>query len=255
MNLPMTCKLKAVALAACLATASLSAEAAYIYWTDWTGTSAANGATVNGTITTPTSVVSVTYNNPRGIAFAQLGGGVDFWGNGWYGPRNDAVSPYTSAQVDNAPTGTDLIGLQFAGNQTLLFSQTIANPVFSFISLNGNGYAFLDQDFDIVSLGGVDGNSCGFWGCGNATKNVVDLGNGHKEYQLIGTGEPHGTIRFTGAFDAVAWRSMSNEYWNGFTVGVQGTAQEVFNNVPEPGTLLLAGIGLIGLTAGRRRRA
>ena len=98
------------------------------------------------------------------------------------------------------------------------------------VSLNRNGYAF-DQDFEILSLGGVDGNACGYWGCGGAVKEVVDLGGGVIEYRLIannvGGTEPHGALRFTGAFDTVTWRSLTNEYWNGFTVGVQGTAIEV----------------------------
>ena len=121
---------------------------------------------------------------------------------------------------------TDIIALSQAGLQTLSFSQAIANPVFAYVSLNGNGYGF-DQDFDILSVG------CGYWGCGNVTKNVIDHGGGVMEYQLIGSGEPHGAIRFKGSFDTVTWNSLTNEYWNGFTVGVQGSAAEVFR-LPEP---------------------
>ncbi|MEQ1600276.1 MAG: PEP-CTERM sorting domain-containing protein [Methylophilaceae bacterium] len=137
------------------------------------------------------------------------------------------------------------------------FSQTIANPVFAFVSLNGNGYAF-NQDFELLSLGGVDGKACGYWGCGGASKVVVDLGGGNFEYQLnsnnIGGTEPHGALRFTGAFDTLTWKSASNEYWNGFTVGVQGTAAEVFppSGVPEPGMLALLGLGLFSLVASRK---
>ena len=236
-----------------------AASANPVYWTDWTApqTSFAPGFTGDGTITTSTSTVDVTYNNPRGVAFFHASGGTDYWI-----PRTPLdKSPYTSDKVDNPPTGTDIIGLQYAGNQTLTFSKTIANPVFAFVSLNGNGYAFLNQDFDILSYsGGTNApapgdNSCGYWGCGSVTKNVVDLGGGNKEYQLIGTGEPHGTIRFTGSFDTLTWRSMSDEYWNGFTVGVQGTASEVLpppSEVPVPGSLLLLAAGAAGLLASRR---
>lgn len=239
-----------------LGIAHLSASAAPAYWAEWSqATFDQNGATVYGSITTTSSTVNVTYNNPQGIAFWQNGTGTDYFVNGWptYDGRNPANSPYTSALVDNVPTAAQMIGLQFAGMQSLHFSQAIANPVFSYVSLNGNGYGF-DQDFDILSFGdGSPGNSCGYWGCGTSYKQVVDLGGGVMQYRLLGTGEPHGTIRFKGAFQDLSWLSLSNEYWNGFTVGVQGTAVEVFET-PEPGSLALLGLGLLGIAALRRKQ-
>lgn len=261
-------RVAAAALSLGLASA---ASAAPFYWTDWTGTDLLAGTPfqAQGTITTPTSTVTVTYTNQNGISFYQPAGGTDYWTNGSFGinGRNDAVSPYTSTLVDNAPTGSDIIALRFAGTQTLSFSEIITNPVFAFASLNGNGYAF-DQDFEILSLGGVDGNACGFWGCGGVTKVVVDLGGGNFEYRLnsnnVGGPEPHGTIRFVDSFDTLTWRSTSNENWNGFTVGVQGTAVEICTvnpnlpecqsvSVPEPAAPLLLGAGLVLLGAARRR--
>lgn len=234
---------------------SASVNANTIYWTDWTTSSNTAGFTASGTITTPTSSVDVTYNNPAGVGFYQTSAGIDYWQNARSG-RNPATSPYTSDKVDNIPTGTDIIALRYEGLQTLTFSETIANPIFSYVSLNGNGYAF-DQDFEILSVGGVDGNDPGYWGSGTSYKNVVDLGGGNFEYQLLGTGEPHGTLRFTGAFDSVTWRSLTSEYWNGFTVGVEGTEDEIFGNdvVPEPTTMILFGFGLLGLAGvGRRKK-
>ena len=239
--------------------ASTDARAAEIFWTDWLGTNAApTPFTANGTITTNTTSIGVTYTNAKGVGFYQPSGGTDYYIGG-----SGATSPYTSSVVDNRPTGTDIIALRWAGTQTLTFSQSVANPVFAFVSLNGNGYAF-DQDFELLSLAGVDGNAAGYWGSGGASKVVVDLGNGKFEYQLnangVGGNEPHGTLRFTGAFDTVTWRSSTDEYWNGFTVGVQGSAAEVFPDeppvvpsIPEPATVALMGAGL-GLIAAARRR-
>jgi hypothetical protein len=202
--------------------------AADIKWADWVSGNPGAG-TASGQILTTTSTVTVDYVKPQGF-YSFLQNGVagdltDYFQNNRSG-RNPATSPYTSAAVDNIPTAAEMVALRQAGIQTLSFSETIANPYFAYVSLNGNGYAF-DQDFEILSVGGVDGNDCGFWGCGTSSKNVVDLGNGNFEYQLVGTGEPHGVLRFLGAFDTVTWRSLSNENWNGFTVGIEGTEQEI----------------------------
>lgn len=238
-----------------------SVSAAPIFWTDWTGTDQDSGSGFEGqgTITTDNSTVNVTYTNAQGIAFYQTAAGADYFANRGAG-RDDSISPYTSDEVDNSPTGTDIIALRYAGEQTLSFSEAIANPVFAFVSLNGNGYAFLNQDFNILSVGGENGNACGYWGCGGVTKNIVDLGNGDFLYELnssnVGGSEPHGVIQFTGAFDTLSWTSASSENWNGFTLGVQGTAAEVFpddsNPIPAPASWLLMGLGLAALGARRK---
>lgn len=231
---------------------STAAHAVVIDWTDWTTSSTENGFTAYGTMTTETTTVEVTYNNPLGVGFYQSSGGIDYWQNGHSG-RDEATSPYTSDVVDNIPAGTDIIALQYAGTQTLSFSEAVANPVFAYVSLNGNGYAF-DQDFEILSVGGVDGNDAGYWGTGTSYKEIVEIAAGVFEYRLLGTGEPHGTLQFTGSFDAISWRSLTSEYWNGFTVGIEGTAEEVFGTVPEPATLLLFGSGLVGFAVQRKRK-
>lgn len=254
---PLTALLAFSAMLCCTGIAS----ATTIDWTDWQTSGTVAGYPDSfvgiGTITTPTSTVNVTYTDLNGISFYQTGGAsdTDYWQNAG-GGRHPATSPYTSAEVDNIPTGTDIIALQYAGSQTLTFSQTIANPVFSFVSLNGNGYAFFDQDFDILSQtgDGQSGNDCGYWGCGNVKKQIIDLGGGNFKYELIQTyGEPHGTIQFKGAFNSVTWESQSNENWNGFTVGVQGTAAEVFG--PEPSTMWLgAGVLAMIMVIARKRQ-
>ena len=200
------------------------------HWTEWEGDDLdpGPGFKATGKIKTPTAVVTVTYSNPLGVGFYQAKEGTDFWMDQQH-ERNPLTSPYTSRPVPNIPPPFSLIALSHAGAQTLEFSQPIVTPVFAFVSLNGNGYAF-DQDFDILSVGGEDGKACGYWGCGGVSKVVVNRG-GALEYQLnsnnVGGDEPHGTIRFKGTFSKMTWRSSSDEYWNGFTVGVEGTAEEV----------------------------
>jgi hypothetical protein len=250
-----------IAVIAAMTILSNTAMAAQIFWTDWQGSDQDPGVGFagQGLITTSSSVVDVFYTNANGIGFYQSNGGTDYYANR-NRTRDDSISPYTSDAVDNSPTGTDIVALSRAGTQTLSFSEAIANPVFAFVSLNGNGYSFLNQDFTILSVGGEDGNACGYWGCGGVTKNIVDLGNGDFRYELnssnIGGTEPHGVIQFTGAFDTLTWDSASNEFWNGFTVGVQGTAVEVFPvdpvDVSEPWAFLFTSAGLMFLLNRRK---
>jgi hypothetical protein len=237
---------------------SLAVSAAFatpinVAWTDWT-TGNPGAGTAQGTITTTSTTLGVTYSNPQGYLFIQTGSGVDYFQNS----SGAAGSPYTSSVVANIPTAAEMIGLYLAGPQTLTFSQTVANPFFSYVSLNGNGYGF-NHDFEILSFGSATDpegpNYSGYWGSGTSYKNVVDLGGGVFQYQLLGTGEPHGTIRFQGAFDTLTWQSLTNEGWNGFTVGVQGTAAEVFPTPDSSQTMMLFGFGLISLVWLKKRSA
>lgn len=228
-----------------------SASAAPIFWTDWTSNSDVNGvSTTLGNIATTGSVIGVTYENANGIAGAQLGNmnDRDYYANGasGIGGRDDSISPYTSSAVDNAPTNTDIVRLRFAGEQKLSFTESVANLVFAYVSLNSNGYRFT-QDFDILSFGdSTDGNACGYWGCGTSTK-TTSMINGITYYDLVGTGEPHGAIQFKGALSSITWESLTAENWNGFTVGVQGTEAEVDGELSSPaiGLFMIAGFGLL----------
>ncbi len=98
--------------ATCLALTSAGANAVPFFWTDWTGTDLdpGTGFQAQGTITTTTSSVTVTYTNALGVGFYQPTGGIDYYIGG-----SGNTSPYTSSLVDNRPTGTDIIALQFQG--------------------------------------------------------------------------------------------------------------------------------------------
>jgi hypothetical protein len=103
---------------------------------DWTTVNDV-AKTVTGSVTIDGSVITVVYSNPQGWAGVQTSGGTNYW--------TGSPSPYTSAVVANGPASTDIIRLQYAGTQSLTFSESVENVAFSVVSLNGNGYGF-NQD-------------------------------------------------------------------------------------------------------------
>jgi len=216
------------------------AAAQQVFWTDWHSIVVENGVTKyvgTLTVTRPNGQVipiDVKFSAPRGIGFFQTDSRqfpLDYFAD-WDRQRNPSTSPYTSADVPTIPPAHEMLGLMFAQKNTLEFSRAIGNPLFSFVSLNDNGYGF-DQDFEVLSHGDPStGKACGYWGCGTSYKRVVTR-DGRPEYQLLGTGEPHGTLRFIGAFDVVNWHSLSDELWNGFTVGITGLAEDVPTGDPD----------------------
>jgi hypothetical protein len=217
--------LPALAVGAAMSTA----QALPVNWADWTSGTVGTAGSAQGQFLTPAGTVAISYSGE--VAFLQTGAASD---TNFYSP----TVPYLSAIVDNAPTPREMIALSNATSKTLNFSTAVDNLFFAVVSLNGNGYRF-NSDFEIVSTG------CGYWGCGTLSK--VDLGNG--QFQLNGTGEPHGVIRFTGAVSSITWTSLTNEYWNGFTVGTYGIAAPV----PEPASYALMALGLLGVGAAARR--
>jgi PEP-CTERM motif len=215
---------------------SAAAFSAPVIWVDWTSGTAGTSGSATGTIDLgalgPDSAdLSVSYTGE--IQFIQTSGGINYWD---VGPNGT----YQSAAVNNRPATPDIIALSRATSKTLSFSSAVDNLFFAVVSLNGNGYEF-NENFTIESFGQ------GYWGNGTLTKQ--DMGNG--KFRLIGSGEPHGTIRFDRAVSSITWTSLTNENWNGFTVGTYGLAPPP---VPEPSTWALFALGLAGLAVASRRR-
>lgn len=177
-----------------------------VIWVDWQ-TILQNGD-VEGTATVQGGTVTVTYSGER--QFVQTSCGTNYW---------NPSTPYISATVPNAPPDCDIIALSQATSKMLTFSEPVANVFFAVVSLNGNGYRF-DRDFDILSF------DCGYWGCGTLTKEVNP-----PTFDLIGSGEPHGVIQLLGSFTNVNWTSLSNENWNGFTIGFEETVANLTYSV------------------------
>ncbi|MBN8706313.1 MAG: T9SS type A sorting domain-containing protein [Bacteroidetes bacterium] len=173
-----------------------------VNWADWTsGTTGASGVAA-GHFTTDDGVVDISYSGE--VSFIQLGTGTNYF---------NPATPFLSSAVINAPPAAEMIGLSQATAKTLTFSHPVNNLFFAVVSLNSNGYKF-NRDFEIVSTG------CGYWGCGTLTKVVNEDGT----FQINGSGEPHGIIRFTDSLSSITWTSLTNESWNGFTIGTYGVA-------------------------------
>lgn len=213
----------------CLTTIVAETRASQVIWTDWISGVTGDIGSATGELTIDGEVIDVSYHGE--VAFIQTGSGPDYF---------SPSAPYISDTVSNAPPAAEMIGLSKATRKTLTFSKAITNPLFAVVSLNGNGYQF-DRDFEILSYGH------GYWGNGTLYKSNPSEG----VFQLNGTGEPHGVIEFQGTFTSITWTSLTDEYWNGFTIGVRGLAPSV---VPEPSALATSAIALVCAAGALARR-
>lgn len=223
--------------------AAVSASAATYHYVDWTAANLGLG-TASGTITLPNaSTVTVNFaatyaNGSAGTLYgAQINGGANYW---------NPSTPYTSAQVDNAPPGTDILQLEGGLNQiyTVTLSEAIKDPIMAIVSLGRTStpttYDF-NAPFTIVSQGS------GYFG-GSGTSLSQQPGD-----VLLGN-EGHGTIQFIGTFSTFSWTVPSPEAWHGFTFGIRTT--EAIEPTPDAATTgLLLGLATILFAGFCRRRA
>ena len=161
---------------------------------------------------------------------------------------------------------------QAAGKRVLTIDTTAAGSCFAtglqnlgdpaILSLIGGGATMLDRDTTNnnggpLNIGGVGSQTTGSWsftGSGTTSFLYFHFGNGNGAaannpdyfvFQLTTpTGAASGT--WTAGGTGADWNGMSN-----IAVAYRGTT----TRVPEPTTLALLGLGLIGLTVVRRRRA
>jgi MYXO-CTERM domain-containing protein len=190
--------------------ASFGAVYSYV---DWTAADTVMG-TASGTITLPdNSTVTVTFAaiNPDGTAGNLFGAQVDGVGTNYWNPS----APYISADVENAPPGTDILQLSGGVNQVykVMLSEPIKDPIMAIVSLGQPGvrctYDF-DSPFTIVSQGP------GFWG-------GTDMSLKQLPDDILEGFEGHGTIRFVGTFSTFSWTVPTPESWHGFTFAIRTT--------------------------------
>jgi hypothetical protein len=232
-------RLLAIGACAVVSAATATPAAAQpVYWADWTARTFSSGTTAGSA----TGTLNVN-GTPVGIAFSgevnsatNLGGGTNYW-------TSNRASYLGGVLTDAAPIPSDVIGFDGGTGipNSITFSQAIVNPIFSFVSVGRSSVPVtltFNNPFELVAQGP------GFFGTGTLVQN----GN-----SITGI-EGNGTIRFLGTYNSIAWTSGQNgEFFGGFTIGVQGVSGPV-STVPEPATVGLVALGLVGIAAGARKR-
>jgi len=233
-----------VVLAIACTAISSSAFAVPYYYTDWTSANPGAG-TAHGVITLPdSSTVTVDFSAVYGDGTAGSFVGA-YTSADWAGWSNYS-SDYLSAQVSTIPY-PDMLQLQ--GGQDQIYKvhlgAAIKDPLMAIVSLGANGtnthYNF-DSSFTILSQG------YDYWG--GCLTCLTQSGN-----DLIGN-EGSGTIKFNGTFSDFSWTVPVGEYWHGFTFGIRTTEalEPTTPGVPEPASLALVSVGLLGIGATLKRR-
>lgn len=181
----------------------------------------------------------------------------------------DGSSPQYSDPTVFSPTipTTDRVGFTYvsgAGNLvTLTFSKPVTNPVFHVANLDGVGFLFAPTPgFTSLTLlkgnDGADGDGIdpGFGGAGYGYSMVYDLSPGSSDSTpptmpppTTGPRSAYGSVRINGTFSTILFVTdgMGPPTDSGsFTLSI----------VPEPSSIVLAGIGavvLIGFVRCRKR--
>lgn len=218
---------KTFLLAVLLMSFAPAAFSAPISWTDW---ESAGSTAASGSLLVDGSSVDIDYSGS--LSFSQTGTGTNYWTEG-------DPAPYTgSAVVDNAPTASEMLALNYSTTNKITFSETLLNPIMAIVSL---GRTSLPVSYDFDTSFSVLSEGRGYWGDGSYSLGAGDVLTGY---------ELHAAIQFDGLVSSISWTNSPNEYWHGFTFGVAETTA----TVPEPSTLLLLGSGLAGLAFYARKR-
>ena len=206
-------------------------------FTEWTANT--NGVT-NGTASGTLGSINVTFS---GDVRARLDNNTAIFNDASYTSLND-----TSVFTPSLST-SDAIKTQGGNNQlnTITFDSAVLNPILQINSLGRGGnwgstyfqnWTFTDSFTILSSLFHATGETGG---------------SGYRMTELAGNvlhgEEGHGSIQFAGSFTSISWTSDIAEDAAFFSVGYDNDIVPV----PEPATLALLALGLVGVGARKRK--
>jgi len=198
--------------------------AGHISWTDWTSVTS---TTASGTV----QATSVVYSGAPLTGGETVLNGTFFWSG-------------LAAFLVEVPSPADLIATSGGVvTHTLTFGSTINTPVYiNFYSI-GRDDTTIDLDFGTTDFDVIASNN------GQLPARIfteIVSGSNHTLRGREGTG----SIRILGPLSSISWTTNASEYYMGFTPGVE-------NPIPEPSTIVLFGVGILGILgySYRRRKA